>query len=1040
MKRKGIIFGLGCLLLLGFSFAAYGQKKTVSGTVEDGGTGQSLLGVNIMVKGTTQGTTTDAEGKYSMDVASLQDTLIFSYIGYEKQTIPINGREAINIKMKSSVVSGQQLIVTGYMKQKKADISGSVTEVPIKELHKNHGTTNALKALQGEIPGLRITTDGSPAAGNLGIQIRGVTSITHSVHPLIVIDGVPNYGMNLRDMNSNNIESMQVLKGAEAASIYGSQASGGVILIETKKGQAGKTQVSYHGSYGFAEVMNPPNMLNTQQYGRGLFWAAVNSDKDPNVVSEIYNYDWNNDYDKPELNSVTPIKWLNKSTGMPSANTDWMDAILQRGVQNNQQINISGGTKKSTTFFSLNYLNNEGTQIHTKYKRYTARLNSTYHAIHNHLTIGENLSASHMLINDQNVMHDAMVEPPIVPVYTNDGGWGGTATGKGMGDYWNPVRELTLNKGNGNKFNKLFGNVFAQVDFLNHFTLKSKLGLYYTAGNHRTISFKFHEGGWKLQDYNAVDEWFQKTHRLNLTNTLEYKTNVKKNNIHFLLGEESNEYYTSQFTANRRGLKFQTYNYAYIDAATGDKSLSGNGDKARLLSFFSKINYNYNSKYLLSASVRYDGSSKFGTNDQYGVFPAFSVGWKLSEEKFLQNNPVISSLKLRGGWGMTGNSDIASAATETYFLANYNGSAYAISGQKTGQLPSGYYRSHTGNPNLHWEATQETDVGLDFGLFDQKLSGSFDWYHKATNGMLFNPPYLAAIGEGGGQWLNAADMTNQGVEAALKYNGNVNGKFTYSIRGNISHNHNEVTSLPQSVKYAYGGNGLDDDIVGHPLHSNYGYVVEGIFQNQKEVDNAPKQKDGVNYVGGLQYKDLNGDGVVGPDHDRKWLGSSDPTIEYGFNFSANYRNFDFSMFWQGVAGNRVVNGWATYSDFWNVYVQNGFNHTVRVLDAWNWKNTGSSIPELRLNNINNQTRLSTYLVQPGGYLKLRNIELGYSLPAGLMSNLGIQKIHIYVMAQNIVNIYNPSFTGWDPETASASSYGNPYMRPQKFKLGLDIKF
>jgi TonB-linked SusC/RagA family outer membrane protein len=1040
MKGKALIFGLGCFIFFGIAFTAYGQNKTVSGTVTDASTKKPLPAVNIGVKGTTQGTTTDAEGKYSLSVPSIQDTLIFSFIGYQQQTVPINGRTTINIQMVSSVISGQQLVVTGYMKQKQADISGAVTVVPTADLHKNHGSTNVLNTLQGEIPGLQVTNSGNPTGGDLHFRIRGITSITHNVHPLIVIDGVPNYGMNLRDMNSNNIASMQVLKGAEAASIYGSQASGGVILIETKKGHPGKTQVTYHGSYGFAQVMNPPHLLNTQQYGRALFWASVNSNKDPNVTSEVYNYDWNNDYDKPVLKSITPIQWLNKSTGMPSANTNWMDAVLHRGVQNNQQINISGGTQKHTTFFSLNYLNNEGTQIYTKYKRFTARLNSTYHAINNHLTVGENISASHMLINDQNRMHDAMIEPPIVPVYTNDGGWGGTATGKGMGDYWNPVRELTLNKRNGNKFNKLFGNVYAQIDFLDHFTLKSKLGLYYTAGNHRTISFKFNEGGGKLQDYNAVDEWFQKTHRLNLTNTLEYKTSVKKNNIDFLLGMESNEYYTSQFDANRRGIKFQNYNYAYIDAATGTKSMSGSGDKARLLSYFSKINYNYNSKYLLSASVRYDGSSKFGINNQYGVFPAFSAGWRLSHEKFLRNNPVISNLKLRGGWGMTGNSDIPSTAIETFFLSNYNGTAYAISGQKTGHLPSGYYKFHTGNPNLHWEATQETDVGLDFGLFNQKLTGSFDWYHKATNGMLFNPAYLGAIGEGGGQWLNAADMINRGVEAVLKFNGNVDGKFSYSIRGNISHNHNEVTSLPQSVKYAYGGNGLDDDIVGHPLHSFYGYVVKGIFQNQKEVDNAPKQKDGVNYVGGFQYKDLNGDGVVGPDHDRKWLGSSDPFVAYGLNFSANYKNFDFSMFWQGIAGNVIFNGWATYSDFWNVYVQNGFNHPVRVLKAWNWQNTNSAIPELRLADINNQTRLSSYLIQPGGYLKLRNIELGYSLPARVMSQWGIEKIHVYVMAQNIVNIKNSAFTGWDPENASGSSYANPYIRPQKFKLGLDIKF
>jgi TonB-linked SusC/RagA family outer membrane protein len=1046
MKGKMLLFGFVYLMCMSISFMAHSQ--TISGTVKDVGTNEPLPGVNIMVKGTTQGAATNAEGKYSLKVPSLQDTLVFSYIGYDQQTVPVNGRTTINIQMESSVVSGQQMVVTGYMKQKKADLTGSITVVPTKELNKNHGTTNIMKSLQGEIPGLQVSTNGSPA-GDVSLQIRGVSSF-NGVHPLIVIDGVPNYNMNLRDMNANNIASIQVLKGAEAASIYGSQASGGVILIETKKGQPGKVQVSYHGSGGFAKVMNPVTLLNTQQYGRALWRASVNDGLDPNDVTSIYTYDWNKNFQHPSLNKVTPREWLNKTNAkepgaMQAANTNWLGAILRPGIQNNQQINISGGTEKVTTFLSLNYYKNGGTQIYTKYKRFTLRVNTSYHAINNHLTVGENLSASHMLINDANFMHDAMVEPPIIPVHSIDGGWGGTAVGLGMGDYWNPVRELTLNKGNGNKYNKLFGNLYAQVSFLDHFTVKSTLGLYYTQGYHRNISFKFQEAGGKLQNFNAVDQWFWNDVTLVLSNTLDYKASVGKHNIDFLLGTEVNKHTTQTMDGNRQDLLFQNYNYAYLNTATGKVALSGSGGDSRLLSFFSKVNYNYNSKYLFSADVRYDGSSKFGQNHRYGVFPAASVGWRLSKENFLKNNPVISNLKLRAGWGKTGNSQIPAGATTTNFGSGYDQTAYAISGQKTGQLPSGYYRMQVGNPNLEWETTTSTDIGLDFGLLKQKFTGSLDWYHKDTHGMLFNPPYLGTLGEGANMWINAADMTNQGIEAVLEFKDHAGRNFHYSIRGNVAHNHNQVNSLPQNVRYSYGGSALKgDDIIGHPLHSTYGFVVQGIYQNQKEVDNSPTQPG--KGVGFLRYKDISGpngkpDGVVDDQYDRTWIGSSDPTITYGLNFSANYRNFDFSMFWQGIAGNIVYDGWKTYSDFWNVWVQNGFNHPKRILKAWNpTTNKNSSIPRLSLKNPDDELRSSDYFMEPGGYLKLRNIELGYSLPAGIMSELGIQKIHIYVMVENLVNIKNPGFTGPDPETPTGGAYDNPYVRPQTFKLGLDVKF
>jgi TonB-dependent SusC/RagA subfamily outer membrane receptor len=389
--------------------------------------------------------------------------LQISYIGKANETITVGNNTEISIILKEQASDLNEVVVTGYMTQKKADLTGAVAVVSAKDLNKDHGATNIMQSLQGVVPGLHISTDGNPT-GNVDIQIRGLTSLNGG-SPLIVIDGVPSY-MNLRDINPDNIASMQILKDAYSASIYGTQGGAGVILIQTKKGQAGKTKISYDGSVGFAEWNNKPPMLNTTQYGTALWQAAVNDRQDPNAVTQIYDYDWHKDDNGiPVLDKITPIAYLNADSTMPSANTNWLDAISQKGIQQNHQLTISGGNDRSTSLLSLNFMQNEGTQIYTGYKRFTARVNTDYKVINDHFSIGENLEASHLIVNNQNVMHDAMVEPPIIPVHTTDGGWGGSAVALGMDDYWNPVRELTLNKDNGDKYNKVYGDVHANVLF-----------------------------------------------------------------------------------------------------------------------------------------------------------------------------------------------------------------------------------------------------------------------------------------------------------------------------------------------------------------------------------------------------------------------------------------------------------------------------------------------------------------------------------------------------------------------------------------------
>lgn len=1010
--------------------------------------GKSIEGVSVQILNSNKGTVTDDRGHYQLTLPDGKGSLIISAVGFIKDTVAVEGRHQIDLSLKPSNGDLDLIVVTGYMKQKKADLTGAISVVSEKDLSKNHGVTNIMQALQGVVPGLHITTDGSPV-GNTGIQIRGLTSI-NGASPLIVIDGVPSGNINLRDINPNNIASMQILKDAASASIYGAQGGAGVILIETKKGHLGKAKVTYNGAMGFSQFANKVPMMNTMQYGQALWQAAVNDGQNPGDATQIYSYDWHkNDQGIPILDKITPRKYLNDDSTMIAASTNWLDEISQLGLQQDHQVTVSSGTENSRTLFSINYNENEGTQKYTGYKRFTARLNTSFNLLNHHLTIGENMEASHMRMVDQNQMHNALVEPPIVPVHTTDGGWGGSAVNLGMDDYWNPVRELNLNKDNANKYNKLYGNIYADVNFLKHFHYRSQVGLIYTEGYHRTIQFTFTEGGGKFQPINNVDQWYWQAATLSYTNTLDYQLQTGKHSLDVLAGTEATKYQTENMTGNRQGLAFENYDYAYLGTATGNMAVSGGGDRYNFLSYFGKFNYAYDNRYLLSGTLRDDGSSKFGENHKYGLFPAFSAGWRISQEAFMKKFKSISDLKLRGSWGMNGNtSSISSNASKTYFVADYNGTSYGIGGLETGSLPSGFRKVQTGNPDLKWESDRQTDIGLDFGLFNQRLFGSFDYYHRFTDGMLYNPPYPGVLGEGANEWYNGASMVDKGYELQLTYNSDPVKKFRYSITANISHNHNEIVSVPNTVLYTYGGSALKgDDIIGHPFHSYYGFIADGLFTTQQQVDESADQPG--KGLGRIRYKDLSGpdgvpDGKIDYDYDRTWIGSWDPKVEFGLGFNASYKNLDFSMFWQGVAGGTVSDGWKTYSDFWNVWVQSGFNHPTRILDAWSTANPTSTIPALSLTNANDELRTSTYFMESGSYLKLRNIQLGYTLPAAITSSIGIEKLHFFVVALNLVSIKKSwgdnRFTGPDPENFTGNDYSNPYVIPRSFKFGLDVSF
>ncbi len=1035
-----------------------GKSWVLHGSVKDEA-GKPVPGATVQVlRAGARSSVTDRAGNFIIEMNNAQDSLEVSFVGYQTLRLAPGEQRTVAITLLPDE-AGRQLeevvVNTGYMTQRKADLTGAVSIVSAKELTKGQGVTNVLQSLQGVVPGLHITTDGNPT-GNVGVELRGLTSIRGGA-PLIVIDGVPSY-MNLRDINPNNIASIQVLKDAYSASIYGTQGGAGVILIETKKGRVGRTKIDYSTTMGFAEFNNKPEMLNTQQYGQAIWQAFVNtyanaSEKDVKDAIRIYNYQWHRDANGlPVLDQVTPIKYLNADSTMPSANTNWLDAISQRGLQQEHQLTVSSGSEKANSLFSLNYTENQGTQIHTGFKRFTGRVNTEYKLFDNRVTIGENLEASHLIERNINVMHQALIEPPIVPVYTTTGGWGGSAVALGMDDYWNPVRDLTLNKNNGNNYNKLFGDVHASIRILKDFVFRTQLGLIYTDGYHRNIQFTFKEGGGKVNNINSVDQWYWREAAFDWTNTLTYSLRRDKHNLDVLAGMEANKYTTETSQIGRQGLAFENYDFAYVSSATGNTIINGygsggsGGDKYNLLSYFGKFNYAFNSRYLLSGSLRYDGSSKFGVNNRFALFPAISAGWRVSQEDFLKDNEVLSDLKLRASWGRNGSlANINSLNAQTYFRPDYNFTSYAIGGSETGSLPSGFFKVQTGNPNLRWETTTQTNIGLDFGFLQQRLAGTLDFYRKHTDGMLIQPPYLGTIGEGGYQFINAANMTNKGVELTLTYSSNTARDFNYRLQGNVAYNNNVVNDLPSTVTYSWGGTvQKQDGIAGHPWGAVYGFIADGLFQNQSEVDQSADQPG--KGIGRIRYKDISGpdgkpDGRIDDNYDRVWISDGGrPKFEYGLNVNLAYKNFDFSMFWQGVAGVKVYNGWKSYSDFWNVWIQNGFNHPTRVLDAWTPTNTSSTIPALSWNNANGELRSSTYFIEPGQYLKLRNLQLGYSLPQSLISKISMDRIYVFVMGQNLLILKSKKYTGLDPENPEGNDYANPYVIPRVFKAGIQVSF
>ncbi len=1019
------------------------QQRQISGTVSDDA-GERLRGVTVGVKNRAASTQTDSVGRFRIEAPD-GATLVFTYIGKQTRELQLGNANNYPVVLANDSKSLEEVIVsTGYMTQRKVDVTGAISVVNRNDFVKTP-SANVMRSLQGKVPGLLIGTDGNPAE-NVGIQIRGISSIGNSAPTLIVLDGQP-VNINLRDINPNDIESMQVLKDAASASIYGSRAAGGVILINTRKGRKGVTSVTYDGYVGVSQITGIPKMMSSEDYGRGLWQATVNDGDDPTAI-QIYSYDWGFDQNGvPVLNGITPREWLNEAQTMPSSNTNWFEAGTRNGLQQNHQLTISGGGERMTSLFSLNYYNNQGTQLTSFFRRLAARFNNDYELIKGRVTIGENLTLTNLRLRDVNSTYGFLVMPPNIPVYANDGSWGGVAMPLGMDDYNNPVRQLKIGEDNIPNFVKVLGTAYINAKILNNLTFRSQFGIDYSMWYERRIDRAWEEAGGKSFDINGVTQVNYHNIGQTWTNTLTYNLKFGENRFDILGGIETYKFLNENMEGYRSGLLLETRDYAYLSGATGEnRRFSGGSDNNQnrnLVSYFGKINYSFAGKYLLSGTIRRDGASVFGENKRFGTFPAVSAGWRINSEKFMKRYDWIDELKLRASWGQNGNSaPLGMGKLVTIYLPDVNGTSYPIAGNPSGSIPSGYIRSSVGNADLQWETTTQIDFGVDFSLFNNKVSGSFDWFNKKTANILFLPPYIAAMGEGAYRWVNAADMTNKGIEVLLSY-GNSSRDFSYRLTLNASTYRNKVISLPDNVRYAYGGNGLLDDILGRPLNSYYGLVADGIFKTQEEVDNSPQQSG--KGVGRIRYRDLDGDGSINEIYDKTWLGSRDPDLMAGLNVELTYKNFDLTFFIQGFFGNEMYNNWKEMSDFWNISVQNDRNHPYRLTGAWTPNNPNADIPALSRRDANGEKRLSSYYIENGSYIKMRTLDIGYNFPDRIASKMGMTRLRLYISGQNLFllkkNWGKDKFTGLDPEFREPTvNDGFRYPMPRVGYFGVNVSF
>lgn len=1015
---------------------ANAQQVNVSGVIKDA-TGETVIGASVMVKGTKTGTVTDFDGRFHVECTP-GATLVISYIGY--QTQEVKAADGMNVVLQEAANDLNEVVVTGYTTQRKADLTGAISVVSVDDIAKQN-ENNPIKALQGRVPGMNISADGSPS-GTATVRIRGIGTLNNN-DPLYIVDGIPTKA-GMHELNGNDIESIQVLKDAASASIYGSRAANGVIIITTKKGKEGKIKVDFDGSIAVSTYAHKMKVLNAKEYGQVMWQAYVNDGMDPNTNGLGYRYDWGyNDQGTPVLNGISMKKYLDDAGTTPAADTDWFDETTRTGVIQQYNVSVSNGSDKGSSFFSLGYYKNLGIIKTSDFNRFSARMNTEYKLLKNKmLTVGEHftLNRTSEVQAPGGFLQNVLQFNPSLPIYTEDGNYAGPVGG--YPDRYNPVAVLERNKDNRYTYWRMFGDAYLNLNPFKDFNIRTTFGLDYSQKQQRFFTYPVTEGN-VANNKNGVEAKQEHWTKWMWNAVATYNMQLGKNRIDLMAGMELNRQDDIYFSGYKEGFSILNPDYMWPDAGTTNPQAYGGGSGYSLVSFFGKANYNYADKYMASFTIRRDGSSRFGKNNRYATFPSVSAGWRINQESFLKKASWIDDLKIRASWGQTGNQEIDNLARYTLYVSNYGvnenggqsyGTSYDIAGSNGGStLASGFKRNQIGNDNIKWETTTQTDLGFDFAFFRNTLYGNFDWYFKKTKDILVNMPGIAVMGEGSSQWINAGEMENRGFEFNIGYRNQTHFGLKYDVTANISSYRNKITALPTTVAAngTFGGNGVKS-VIGHPMGAQVGYVADGIFKSQEEIDNHATQEGAG--LGRIRWKDLTGDGKI-TEADQTWIYNPVPDFTYGFNIYLEYKNFDFTAFFQGVQGVDIISDLKKETDIWAGLNIGFLNKGKRLLDAWSATNPDSNVPALSLSDNNNEKRVSSYWVENGSYLKLRTIQFGYNFPQTIASKLAMQRLRMYVSAQNLFTIKSSSFTGVDPENPN---YGYPI--PLNITFGLNVTF
>ena len=1035
-----------CFPASGVNAAPASQENlTVSGVVTSAADQLPLIGVSVQVKGTSNGSITDLDGNYSVSVASGQ-TLVFSYIGFKTQEIQITNQKTLNVVMEEDSETLDEVVVVGYGVQKKKLVTGATVQVKGETLAKMN-TNSPLQAMQGQTPGVNISSTSGQPGESMKVSIRGLGTVGNA-SPLYLIDGV---GGDISTLNPADIESIDVLKDAASAAIYGAQAANGVVLITTKSGKAGKAQISFDAYYGWQTQARKADMLNAQEYMMIMDEQAVNSGNAP--------YDWS---------SYESIYDANGNV----YDTDWVNSMFQNNAQTQSYtLGITGGSETSTYAMSLGYMSQEGIvggKDVSNYERYNFRINSEHKLFKDSdlLKVGEQVSFVYKMNNGisvgnqyNNTLRGAFGTSPLAPIYSDNNIYDSPYNDTTNSDWYNadgnPYGSMMTNSNNENKDVTFSGNVYAELQPIKNLKFRTVFGAVYTTNEYRSFSplYQFSIYSFNNTRTSAAQNM---SHGLTMTwtNTATYDWTVGEHAFNALLGMEMSRYSGTYLRGTTGMLRdgFDDWDHAYLDNGTATSADNGLGvaghpnDETRTVSYFARFGWNWKETYMINATVRTDGSSRFARGNRYGVFPSVSAGWTISNEAFMEDtHDWLDFLKLRVSWGQVGNQNIDNYQ---YTAPITSSNTHYIFGNQVGaDAQSGFwgaYPSRLANEDVTWETSEQTNIGIDARFLRSRLSLTADFYIKTTKDWLVEAPILATAGTGA-PYINGGDVKNTGIELALTWNDQIGSDFQYNVGVNGAYNKNKVGNIPTEDGIIHGDvNMLYDNTPefyrasnGHPIGYFWGFETAGIFQNKQQIEDWRAAGNGILQAdvqpGDVIYVDQDHNGVI-DDNDKVDLGNGTPDFTYGFNLGFSYKNFDFALNAYGAAGNQIVQSYRNHANSHS-------NYTSAILGRWTGEGTSNRIPRVTETNINWQ--FSDLYIQDGDYLRISNITIGYDF-AKLINLKAISQARLYFQVQNAFTF--TKYDGMDPEIGYGTSDWvsgidlGYYPRPRTFLVGVNLKF